>query len=234
MRSASLNSLIAALFCLLLPSGLSAQDEDAVKEDIFRVVFNVREIMTEKPLADVQCRIMDGTQEFAVSRADKEGTLLLDLPADRDVVLSFELEGYRSKPLDFQTTQLAGLVLELDLELIPLNWIRFHGTILDADSHVYPEDVEVQLEDLQTGEWHTTTTDFAGNYYFYVARAAKYRIWVKEPQFQEESATIDTDCGRESPSKRFCLTGFSSQDFGSLTEQGHQEIRATLQLHHAR
>ena len=192
--------------------------------------FSVQDAMDHESIAGVVCRVFHGDETLEEITSDQNGALFVSLSSDKDVVLEFSKSGYEAKTFEFQTAELAGLDLDLDVELSKNSWIRFKGRVLDKDTYSFLEDVEVVMENLSTHKLFNTVTDISGTCFFFLEPGYKYKFIINDEKFEPKEVTIDTDCGSEPALTQFCLYGFYSQDFDKVQDEKYKTVGGVIGL----
>lgn len=177
-----------------------------------RFHFIVKKVKTLEELADVLCVIKKDSVVVKELRSDGLGELSFALPADDNYRIMFIQPGYESKKYDMDTRQLAGISVDLDVEMVPNNWLLYKGSFHDRTADQYLAATKIYIRNLYTGETDSMFTDDAGLVYYYMPPRQKFEIITGSEWHLNKRAIVNTDCGKGDEMK-FCLSGFNFENF---------------------
>lgn len=177
-----------------------------------RFHFIVKKVKTFEELSGVLCVIKQDSQVVKELRSDKLGTLSFSLLSNAKYRIMFILPGYESKKYDMDSRQMAGGSVDLDVEMVPNNWLLYKGSFHDRTADQYLANTKIYIRNLYTGEKDSMLTDEAGLVYYYMPPRQKFEIITASKWHLNKRAIVNTDCGKGDEMK-FCLSGFNFENF---------------------
>ncbi|MBX7243015.1 MAG: OmpA family protein [Bacteroidia bacterium] len=191
-------------FILSIPS-LYAQETSMLK-------FFVREKEQFDPKSGVICLVKKDTVVLKEYRSDAYGEIKFSLPNDAEYRITFQLPGYESTKFDLDMRKFKGITVDLDVEMIPKDWVLYKGSFHDRSADKFMALTPVKIKNLYTGEEVIEYTNEAGLVFYYMKPRQKYEITPQAPAHLNRRAVINTDCGTGAEVK-YCIQGFNFENF---------------------
>lgn len=174
--------------------------------------FGVKEVKTFEPKSGVICLVKKDSTVVREMRSDEMGDVYFQLPADNQYRILFIQPGYESKKYDMDTRKLKGISVDLDVEMIPNNWIVYKGSFHNRKADKFIPLTKVKIKNLYTGAEDFEYTNEEGLLYYYMPPRQKFEITTMTDAFLNKRAIVNTDCGKGEEIK-FCLSGFNFENF---------------------
>lgn len=202
MRTFNIALLLSLLFNFI---ALFAQEGSMLK-------FFVREKEQFEPKVGVICLVKKDSIVLKEYRSDVMGEIKFTLPNDREYRIVFQYPGYETTKFDLDMSRFKGVTVDLDVEMIPKDWVLYKGSFHDRSADRYMALTPIKIKNLYTGEEVVEYTNEAGLVFYYMKPRQKYEITPQSPAHLNRRAVINTDCGTGQEVK-YCIQGFNFENF---------------------